>query len=295
MDEPTLDTSSPSPVKQPSQWIMAATCSALVMITTLGGIFAMRERLMEDAQHSVQSQKEAMDGLEQRMERMQSSISTLENAPKLDPDTVTSIKSDLGDMKSGIEALQKREESIETRIKALEDAVAAKKEEVAKASARADSVTATELRMIALSGKPYLEQWSSWSTKHPGSSSKYAHLPIFAATGIPLESEMRSNLRSLLKDIKLPPKVDDTSVIGKINMHLHGLVSIKKSGDSDALTKLRTTAEREDLDTAASAVEASGVMEDSKALSEWYKQYRDRKQALEELATVESTAEPTHD
>lgn len=294
MDEPKVDIAPPL-VKQPSQWIVAATCSALVMVMTAGGIFAMRDRLIADVQNSTQEHKAAIDAVEQRMDRLQSSINALEAAPKLDTDTIHSIQSDLTEVKSSIEALQKHGDSIEARIKTLEEAAIKEKEVVEKVSASAASANATELKMTALSGKPYVEQWNIWSTKHPREAAKYTHLQSFAATGIPLETDMRSSMRNALKDAKIPAKVDDTSFIGKINTHLHGLVSIKKSSDSDVLSGLRMTAERDDLETAVKALEASGALESSKALSDWHSDYLGRKQALAELSSFGSAAELPHD
>lgn len=292
MEEPTLDT--PPLPKQSPQWIIAATCSALVLVATAGGIFAMRDRLLADARDSAQSQKEAMDAVDRRMDRLQASISKLENEPKLDAAAVDGLKSDLAEMKTGIEALQKHEEAIETRIKALEDSAAtAQKEAEKKAAQNVATGDATELKMIALSGNPYLEQWAAWAAKHPHETAKYPHLKTFAATGIPLASDMRANLRSALKDVKLPAKIDDTSFIGKLNTHLHGLISIRKTGDSDEANALRAIAGQEDLEKTVAEIEASGALEDSKALSDWHNDYLARKQALEELDGL--GAEHAHD
>ncbi len=281
--------------KRNAQWVVAATCCALVLLVVSGGVFAMRDRLLVEARQEAREQTNEREKLSRRIDALQSSFDNLSSAAKPDGDALAALTDRLTETNTKLDALA-------ARIETLEKKVEEKKPEPAAAAVAAPAPTpapvaapqpvsgASELlalKLSAMSGRSFASELAAWSKLHPEAKKETETLSTVAESGIPSEADLNQKLREAIDNAVQSKKVDDVSLAGKINTHLAGLVSIKKTNDSNAYATLRKDVLRDDIPTLMRSVE--GMDATTRApLEEWLKTARNRADALAALNALDS-------
>ena len=283
-----------------SRWILAATCSALVLLVTAGGIFAMRDRLLADAREETAKQTFEREKLATRITALQTSVDALTAAPQADAATLAALSTTLEETGKTLEALNNRVAALEKKAEEKPAEIAAPAAATAVPAVPAVTTTPepvivggaelTALRLAVVSGKPFASELTAWAKLHPDKENEIAPLTDIAEKGVISEAELA---RQLLDTIDRKPEaapVDDISSIGKLNTHLKGLVSIKKSTRHDAYAQLRKDALREDAATLTRNVERLNDAQRA-PLESWLALATKRRAALDALEKLAPATE----
>ena len=265
--------------KQSSAWIPALLCSVVAGLAAAGYTYNANNTLLATVKANAVTDTTERNKISARLDAAQGSLEALSSQPKPDTDA---LNSQLKDANSKIEALN-------DRLVALE-----KKPAAAPASPTPPAVTesapsadSAALRLAAMSGKPFSAELAAWQKHHANADPKIlAPLMAQSQTGIPSEAVMNSRLREALDEAAHTKKTDDVSLIGKINTHLAGLVSIKKTADSGPYAKLRSDVMRDDIDTLTASVEKLSE-DERKPLEPWLAAAHSRHDALVALANLD--------
>lgn len=220
--------------KQTSKWIVAATCSSLVLLFAVGGAFAFRDKVFADVRAGDAKQTSEREKLASRMTALES---------KLD-DVAASAKPD----NAPIEALNAKIDELTKRLDGIEKIATEKKPEPAPVMAAppAPAVEAAPaLPTLILSGKPFATELAVWQKAHPNAGDSIAALAPYAERGLPTEAQLVDKLRDTLDAIPTHKEVDAGPIAEKINSHLEGLVKIRKTSDADPYVALRKHAMNE--------------------------------------------------
>jgi hypothetical protein len=285
----------PSPTKQGSHWIIAATCGALVLLVTVGGVIAMRDRLLAEARDEAASQTAAREKLAARIDSLQSNLDALAAAPKPDAETLAALDTKITEMAAKIDALSVRVDELAKAPEPVAPVAVVPPPAPAAVVAPAASPTAdvagapniTTLKLAVLSGKPFAAELAAWAKQHPEAAKQTFTLATIAESGLMSEADLNRKLRAALDDVTASKRVDDASMAGKLNAHLSGLITIKKSGDVDAYDALRNNVLRDDIASLTLAVEALDD-EARKPLEPWLSEARARRDALDALAKLDA-------
>lgn len=289
----------PATAKQPSPWGIAITCSVLVLVLAAGGMLAMRDRLLADVGGELATQTTAREKLASQISTLQSSVDGLANQPKADGESLAAVDTKITELSTRIDALSAR---VDELVKApaptpqtlatpvVAEPVTPPPAAVAPAALAPDvmgATNATTLKLAVLSGKPFASELATWSKQHPEAAKQTYALASVAETGLMSESDLNRKLRAALDDVTSSKKVDDTSLAGKLNTHLAGLISIKKAGQVNVYDSLRKNVLRDDITTLTLAVEA---LDDAsrKPLEPWLAEAHARRDALEALAKLDA-------
>lgn len=260
-------------------WLTAIIASALVLVVAFGGVFSLRHRLMAEVTEDTRKAEAEREKLAGRISSLEASLAS--GSEGTDPEATQAKWAELS----------QKLETLTTRLDALEKANAEARESTPspapteeKKPASASNLTFT-LNILALSGKPFAAELSQWSKQHPDMLERIEAIKPFAAAGIPSEAEMIRELAAALGEGRATDSVEDQSTAGKINTHLKGLVSIKKTNQEDPYETLRREALTEDLSTLARHVQQ--LPENSRApLEDWLKHVKDRAAALDAVASL---------
>jgi hypothetical protein len=295
-----MDDAETPQAKQSSQWIVAATCAALVLLVTAGGMFAMRDRLLAEARIEAEAQTAAREKLTARVDALRTSLDALTNAPKADAEAQATVDAKLMAISATLESLASRQDTLDKKLEDMKPVpvpapIASSStpptpvpvaQVVNAPAAIAPDATLTELRLVALSGKPFAAELEAWMKAHPERAAEAVPLQSITEKGIVAESDLVKRLRDTLETISPSvSKVEDTSLIGKINTHMNGLVSIKKAGSADPYASLRKSALSESLDTLVREIER--LSEDKRApLDSWLSDAKGRIKAIAALDSI---------
>jgi len=285
-EQPTTELPEPSHHRS---WVTAATCSALVLLVTMGGVLALRDQLLAQSREERRAEASEREKLTRRVDSLQSALDTLANQPKPESAAVDTLASKLTETNHALEA---RLEALTTRLDQLEKQAAQAAEKkvdpapVAPAPAAvatpAPQADLTSFKLAVLSGKPFTAELTNWAKQHPETEATLAPLTEIAATGLVSEAELSRRLLAALEEKPQAIKAEDTSLMGKINTHLKGLVSIKKSAENNPYAAVRKAALREDVATLQHLVEQLNEA-DRAPLAAWLTQAQTRSQALHAL------------
>jgi hypothetical protein len=296
-----MDEAETPQAKQSSQWIVAATCAALVLLVTAGGMFAMRDRLLAEAREEAEAQTAAREKLAARVDTIQTSLDSFNNAPKADAEALGAIDAKLVELNATLESITARQDTLDKKLEEMKAVpvpapvafaptppAAAPTAQLAASPATlaVPDATLTELKLVALSGKPFAAELEAWLKAHPERAADAVPLQSIAEKGIVAEADLAKRLRDTLETISpSTSKAEDTSLIGKINTHMNGLVSIKKAGAADPYVNLRKAALSESLDTLVR--EAERLSEDKRApLDSWLSDAKGRIKAVATLDLI---------
>ena len=264
-----------------SRWLPAIVCSVVVCAIAAGGSYMLRTELLTAITSDSARQENERNKLATRIDALQSSVETISGEPKTDTDA---ISSQFADMNTKLSALSDRVTVIE---KKTEPAPAP-----APVPAAAPVADSTALKLAVTSGKPFATELATWQKLHPNADAQITvPLAATAQSGIPSDAELNTRLRDALDDAVHSTKVDDVSFIGKMNTHLAGLVSIKKSADAGPYAKLRVNVMREDSNTLIPEVEKLSD-QDRKPLENWLTVARARRDALIALSKLDAAEAP---
>lgn len=290
MDEPTL-----THEQHQSRWMTAVTCSALVLLVVTGGVFALRDQMIQQSQKDMRAAAVAREKLAARIDVLQSTVDSSVSQPQADAAGLHALTAKIDALNARIDALEKAaaEKAVEVPVVVAPppapSAVAAASAPVAPATAPSgDRLNA--LKLAALSGKPFAVELAAWVQQHPDAEKQLAGLGDVAASGIASEPELTRKLMDVLDSQTTVAVVDDTSTVGKINTHLKGLVSIKKKAAVDPYAALRNDVKREDVVTLMQKVERLNAA-DRAPLEEWLKLAKQREAARETLAKLTPAVE----
>ena len=260
-----------------TRWLPAIVCSVVVCAIAAGGSYMLRTELLTAITSDHARQADERNKLAARLDALQSSVETISGQPKPDTDAITTQFAD-----------------VNTKLSTLSDRVTALEKKPEPAPAPTPVVTtapvadSSALKLAATSGKPFASALAAWQKLHPKADAQItAPLAATAQSGIPSDAELNQRLRDALDDAVHSTKVDDVSFIGKMNTHLAGLVSIKKSADAGPYAKLRAEVMREDSDTLIPEVEKLSD-QDRKPLENWLTVARARRDALAALSKLDA-------
>lgn len=268
-------------------WLIAATCSALVLVIAAGSLFALREQLRTQWQADATEQNTAREKLTRRMDAMQSTLDRLNAEPKTDAASLNAMGANIAETTTKLDGLA-------TRLEAVEKAVSEKKSDPAPVTVTSPTPDRTSdyaaLKVAVLSGKPFASELAAWVKRYPAYESATAPLSDIALHGLTDEAEL---IRQLIEKIDRKPEatlIDDTSLFGKINTHLKGLVHIQKTAP-DPYAKLRNDALHGDISTIMRDVE--GLNDTDRApLHDWLTHAKQRSVVLDTLTSL-ATLTPT--
>ena len=273
--------SPPSTTSLASRWWPAIICSLVVALAVVAYAYQMHGELLAEIKATSNKQSDERSKLSARVDALQSSLATVSGQPKVDTEA---LSGQFTEMNSKLSTLGDR---IATLEKKPEPAPAAPAPAPPAAPAAANDSAA--LKLVATSGKPFTVELAAWQKAHPKVDAQTtAPLAVTAQSGIPSEAEMNGRLRTALDEAAHNKKIDDVSLIGKINTHLSGLVSITKTADAGPYEKLRAEVMREDIATLTSDVERLKDA-DRKPLEDWLTIAHARRDALAALDHLDTT------
>ncbi len=281
-----------SPTKPTSPWGVAVTCSALVLILTAGGVFALRDRMLADVRDESATQTAAREKLATQLSTLQSSVDAIGSQPKADSEALTALDNKITDLTTKLDTLSARvDEMAKTPEPAPQAApiaapIAPQPVPITPVVDAAGTTNITTLKLAVLSGKPFAAELATWAKLHPEAAKQTFALASVAESGLMSESDLNRKLRAALDDVTSSKKIDDTSLAGKLNTHLAGLISIKKAGEVNVYDALRKNVLRDDITTLTLAVEA---LDDAarKPLEPWLAEAHARRDALDALAKLD--------
>ena len=276
MDE--IETTSSS--KPTSAWIPALLCSVVAGFAVAAYTYTMGDHLTATVKADAVTETTERNKLSARMDAAQSNLETISSQPKADTDA---ISTQFTEVNSKLSALADRVSALEKKPEPAPVAAAP----VVPAAAPASTADSAALKLAALSGKSFSSELNTWQKRHPNTDPQLlAPLIAESQSGIPSEADMNSRLREALDDAVHMKKTDDASLIGKINTHLAGLVSIRKAADSGPYAKLRADVMRDDIATLTASVEKLSD-EDRKPLEAWLTAAHARRDALAALTKLD--------
>ena len=263
-----------------SRWTPAILSSVVVGLIVAGGLCALADKQFADVKAANAKLQDDRTKLAARVDALQSSLDTLSGQPKADTDA---ISNEFTDVNGKVSTLTDRVTALEN--KPAPTPPAPPPAPVAVNNSVSDS---SALKLAVISGKPYANELAAWQKIYPKADTQaVATLAARAAGGIQTDAELNAALRYALDDASHIKKVDDTSLVGKINQHLGGLVSIKRSADAGPYAKLHADVMREDTDTLMAEVEKLSD-EDRKPLESWLTAAHARRDALAALGKLDT-------
>jgi hypothetical protein len=280
-----------APVRHPSPWGIALTCSALVVVLAAGGMLAMYDRMVADAQMQDATQTSAREKLTAQLGRLQSTVDALSSQPAPDGQALATLDAKITDLSSTLDALSARVDALSQQQhpeppQAVAP-VAPAAPPMAPAADAAGAPTITTLKLAVLSGKPFAAELAAWAQHHPEAEKQTFALASIAESGLASESDLNRKLRAALDNATSSKTIDDTSIAGKLNTHLAGLIRIKKTGEVHAYDALRKNVLRDDIATLTRAVAA--LDDTARApLEPWLLEARTRRDALEALDKLDA-------
>ncbi|MFZ4540440.1 MAG: hypothetical protein ACOYNL_01355 [Rickettsiales bacterium] len=289
MDE--IETTVDAPAPRPSSpWKVAATCGALMLLVVAGGVLAVRDKLLVEIEAQDAAQSQEREKLAAKLGAMQGSIEAIANQARPNNESLSGLDTKISEMNAKLDTLNARVETLETQPQSVAIpapvAFAPRPPEPVATTATVMPDSFAALKLAMLSGKPFAAELAIWAKQHPEAAKQTVMLGGVAESGIASEADLNRKLRAALDDAAADRKVDDTSMAGKINTHLAGLVSIKKSGQVDTYSQLRRNVLREDVATLTRGVEALSD-EARKPLEPWLSEAKARREALDALAAIE--------
>lgn len=256
--------------------------------------FLMRDRMRAEMREATRTLISEQEKLTAKIDGLKASLDSLSNKAAPDAESIAELKRAVAETSTMIEVLGARVDEAEKKAneKKPEPLAAAPAVPAPTPAAEVPSNPATgllnALKLAVLRGDAYATELAVWEKAHPASAASLDALRVFAADGIPTEASLIRDLRAALPTTATPTTAEDVSLVGKINTHMAGLVSIKKkAADNDAYAPLRRELDRANLETLIRTVEQL----DSTArapLGAWLKTATARAEALSVLNALDA-------
>lgn len=292
MEEHDASPTSPHGNHGSTGWFAALIVSACLLFLVLGGVYALRNQLLDALREDGQAQTAERQKLAQRIETLEQSLDALHNQPKAEDDA---LANKLSETTHTLEGLSTRLDSLEKKVSELPPPAAPAPASSSAAPTTSDTHPSAEtpegsvaaLLRAANSGKPFTAEWEAFFAAHATKATTLTHLASAASHGIPSEAALRNALRETLQTALPAPRVEDTSFAGKLNSHLGGLISIKRSGE-DRLIALHQAAESSPLESLAEKAAALDLKDSAlrQSLADWQQDVENRREALKELTSL---------
>lgn len=256
--------------------------------------FLMRDRLRAEMRETARSITSEQEKLTSKVDGLKASLDSLSNKAAPDAESIAELKRTVAETSTMIEVLGARVDEAENkaREKQPEPLAAAPAVPTPTPAAEAPPNPAASalnaLKLAVLRGDAYATELAAWEKTHPSSAAGLDALRIFAASGIPTEASLIRDLRAALPTTVPPTTAQDVSLVGKINTHMAGLVSIKKkAADKELYSPLRRELDQANLETLIRSVEQ--LDSTSRApLDAWLKTATARAEALSALNTLDA-------
>lgn len=300
-----MDDSNAPESKPASPWFAAVTAAMIALLIAAVGGAVLRDKMLSQVQEAYDTQTAEREKLASKIAGMQSSLTSLANQPKAEGGMGADATQQLTDATAKIDTLSVKLEEMEQRLQLLEKAAehASVQAPVAAPApvampvpvampapspapapvAPVGEAALAALKLAVISGKPYAAELVAWNKLQPESDT--GALTEFSATGVPSETAVLRELREALNAASAAPVVDDTSLAGKLNTHLKGLVSIKKHNEADGFARLREESLRGDIDSLIREVERLDTAAQV-PFAAWLKKARSRQAALDAAAKL---------
>lgn len=222
-----------------------------------------------------------IDSFERRLTALESRMQTVESAAKIDTGALDALRAD-------ITALQTSDAEIKAEIK---DAMAEWEKQPAPAPVEAPKAATSpaaigELSTAVKSGEPYEDEMKAWAKSHPKAEAPL--LRAHASTGIPTELSLREQFKTITTRLGTGGVSSEAAppIIARINTHLAGLVSIRKTSDHSAAYATLREASDAPLEQLAAKIDA--LPDDAQApFANWRTALKLRTEALAELSTLQ--------
>ena len=263
----------------PRTQLLSAITAAVVV--TVAAVVLVRQELLDTLANESQARQEAADKLARKITALEGRLGALEAAPAPAPDTsaIDALRSELQTTKDTIAAQ-------DAKLAALADKPAPLPPAAPIAPPAADATTAPLVAAIG-SGMAYQAELAAWDKAHPARTAQLKALRGFASGGVPSEASLRDQFREIVARLDVPQQAaEEPKLVQRLNTHLAGLVSIKKSGekvpDNASLKSLDSTAS---LEVMAARVDA--LPSDAQApFLLWRDAVRTRAAAMAELTLL---------
>lgn len=224
--------------------------------------FLMRDRVRAEMREATRTLASEQEKLTTKIDGLKASLESLSNKAAPDAESIAELKRAVAETSTMIEVLGARVDEAEKKAneKKPEPLAAAPAVPALTPAVEAPSNPATgllnALKFAVLRGDAYATELAAWEKINPAASNTLDALRMFAPSGIPTEASLIRDLRAALPTIATPTTAEDVSLVGKINTHMAGLVSIKKkAADNDAYAPLRRELDRANLETLIRTVE----------------------------------------
>lgn len=270
-------------------------CLALIALVTACLLpFLMRDRLRAEIRETARTITSEQEKLATKIDELKASLDSLSNKAAPDTESIAELKRVVTETSTMIEVLGARIDEAEKKASekkpeplGVTPAVPAPSALI-EASPTPSTAVRDALKLAALRGDAYATELAVWEKAHPASAASLDALRVFAASGIPTEAALIRDLRAALPASQAPAAAEDVSLVGKINTHMAGLVSIKKkTAQNDAYAALRRELERADLPTLMHSVEQLDGTARA-PLAAWLNSATARTEALRVLATLDA-------
>lgn len=256
--------------------------------------FLMRDRLRAEIRETARAITSEQEKLATKIDELKASLDSLSNKATPDTESIAELKRTVAETSTMIEVLGARLDEAEKKASekkpeslGVTPAVPAPSALI-EASPTSSSAVRDALKLAVLRGDAYATELAVWENANPSRTASLDALRVFAASGIPTEAALIRDLRAALPASQAPAAAEDVSLVGKINTHMAGLVSIKKkAADNDAYAALRRELERADLETLIRTVEQ--LDSTSRApLTAWLKTATARAESLTTLNALDA-------
>jgi hypothetical protein len=270
-------------------------CLALIALVAACLLpFLMRDRVRAEIRETARSITSEQEKLTAKVDGLKVSLDSLSNKAAPDTESIAELKRVVAETSTMIEVLGTRLDEAEKKATEKKPEPVAVAPTVPAPSALIEvsptpsTAVRDALKLAVLRGDVYATELAVWEKANPSRAASLDALRVFAASGIPTEAGLIRDLRAALPAISTATTAEDVSLVGKINTHMAGLVSIKKKAvDNDAYAPLRRELERADLPTLIRSVEQ--LDSTSRApLAAWLKTATARADALSALATLDA-------
>ena len=280
--------------------VTAIACALAVLLVMLVALFMLRDRLRAEMHETTRAQSSAQEKLSAQLDTLKASVDALAVSTPPAGESQTALEAKLVAMEVTMDALAARLEAmekkpLEVKPESLPVVITpAPAQQAATVSQGTPTNLFTRLALVALSGKPYAAELDAWEKTAALDAKTLATLRAFAQSGIPSDAEIIRQLRTMLDTpTREASGVDDVSMVGKINTHLAGLVSIKKSGTdkNDAYMAVRAALEQADIARLIASVEQ--LDEPARApLNAWLSTAKTRADALSIVTSAHHESSP---
>ena len=271
----------PTPAPQASNTGVILTVFLALAVVGAGG-FALRHELLTKMTVELTQQQDVLTKLTQKVSALESQTASLAALPRPDTNAIETMHSDLTAAQATIAQMTERMTQLEKKP------VEAPKPLATEPEVKVTRTTDNPLVAYIKSGSPYQSELAAWDKGHAALHDKIPALRAAAPTGIATDEQLRGQFRTLLDQLSAPmTPAADNGIVSRINTHLAGLVTIKKTSPvQPELATLRTMGDMTTIQALAQHVEQLPATL-KPTFTVWLATVRARDAALAELSVLD--------